>query len=444
MAARVLRLVGRPDLVEQPWFSTGAGRVEHVEEIDEAVARWIGERDRDTVLAAFEAAEAAIAPVYDASDVLADPHLAAIGAIANVEGIKMPNVVARLSATPGEIRRAGGRQGEDTEAVLEELGVGGAELDALARGRSRVTVPPLTWLYVPADRPDRVEKALASAAHAVIVDLEDGVAPGAKADARANLASLLGVPREKPVYVRVNAGDADDLEAVAALDGLSGVLVPKVARPEDVPAIGLPVHCLIESAAGLEAAYAIASAPGVAGISLGESDLRSETGALEAGLDWARGRIVNAAVAAGLPRPPQSVYPQLHDDEGLARSCTRGRELGHLGRAAIHPAQLPIIEQAYLPTEEELERARATVERLEAAGAGTLGDGRSSSTPPCSARRSRLRPWPLRTERQHVQHQGGTHEEPAHTGARGLRSRAADHARALGRRLEQPPSPRGA
>ena len=189
-----------------------------------------------------------------------------------------------------------------------------------------------------------------------------------------NLASLLGVPREKPVYVRVNAGDADDLEAVASL-GLDGVLVPKVARPEDVPAIGLPVHCLIESAAGLEAAYAIACVSGVAGISLGESDLRSETGALEAGLDWARGRIVNAAVAAGLPRPPQSVYPQLHDDEGLARSCARGRELGHLGRAAIHPAQLPIIEQAYLPTEEELERALATVERLEAAGAGTLGDG---------------------------------------------------------------------
>lgn len=131
VAARVLRLVGRPDLVEQPWFSTGAGRVQHVEEIDQAVARWIGERDRDTVTAAFEAAEAAIAPVYDASDILADPQLAAIGAIANVQGIKMPNVIARLSATPGEIRRAGGKQGEDTKAVLEELGVGAAELERL-------------------------------------------------------------------------------------------------------------------------------------------------------------------------------------------------------------------------------------------------------------------------------------------------------------------------
>ena len=114
---------------------------------------------------------------------------------------------------------------------------------------------------------------------------------------------------------------------------------------------------------------------GVAGISLGESDLRSETGALEAGLDWARARIVNAAVAAGLPRPPQSVYPHVGDDDGLARSCARGRELGHLGRSAIHPSQLPIIEQAYLPTEEEVDRARATVERLESTGAGTLAGG---------------------------------------------------------------------
>ena len=124
VAVRVLRLVGRPDVVEQPWFATGAGRVEHVDEIDEAVARWIGDRDRDTVLAAFEAAEAAIAPIYDASDVLADPHLAAIGAIADVQGIKMPNLISRLSATPGEIRHAGGKHGVDTEAVLAELGVG--------------------------------------------------------------------------------------------------------------------------------------------------------------------------------------------------------------------------------------------------------------------------------------------------------------------------------
>lgn len=246
-------------------------------------------------------------------------------------------------------------------------------------------VPPLTWLYVPADRPDRIEKAIASAAHAVIVDLEDAVAPENKEAARRNVRELLGRPREKPISVRINSlrsslGEAD-LAALAGLEGVDGVHLPKLERPEEVHAVldllARPrrIHGLIETAAGVEAAFDLARS-GVAGISLGESDLRSQTGALEAGLDWARSRIVNAAVAAGLPRPPQSVYPRLNDDEGLARSCARGRELGHLGRSAIHPAQLRIIEQAYLPTGEELARARATVERLEQArGAATLEGG---------------------------------------------------------------------
>jgi citrate lyase subunit beta/citryl-CoA lyase len=248
-----------------------------------------------------------------------------------------------------------------------------------------VIVPPLTWLYVPGDRPDRVEKAIGSAAHAVIVDLEDGVAPESKEAARRNVRELLGRRREKPIYVRINSlrtttGDAD-LAALRGLEGIDGVHIPKLERPEEVEAaLGLlaeprPIHGLIETAVGVEAAYDIARS-GVAAISLGESDLRSETGALEAGLDWARSRIVNAAVAAGLPRPPQSVYPYLNDDEGLARSCVRGRELGHLGRSAIHPSQLPIIEQAYLPTDDEVARARATVERVEhVRGAATLAGG---------------------------------------------------------------------
>jgi citrate lyase subunit beta/citryl-CoA lyase len=227
-----------------------------------------------------------------------------------------------------------------------------------------VIVPPITWLYVPADRPDRVEKAIASRTHAVIVDLEDGVAPGSKAAARENLVTLLSDRREKPVFVRVNAGDDEDLGALAGL-AVDGVVVPKVSGPDDVPAIDLPIHCLIESALGLERAFEIACAPGVEGVLLGEADLRSQTGAHEAGLDWARARLVNAAVAAGLPRPPQSVYTQLTDREGLARSCARGRELGHLGRTAIHPSQLEVIERAYLPTSVELARARETIARLE-------------------------------------------------------------------------------
>ncbi|MGZ4390333.1 MAG: CaiB/BaiF CoA transferase family protein [Gaiellaceae bacterium] len=136
IADRVLRLVGRADLVEQPWFATGSGRAAHVDEIDDAVAAWIAARPRDEVLAAFDAAEAAIAPIYDARDILADPQLAALGAIVSLEDeelgpVKMTNVISRLSATPGEIRRTGGRHGADTAEVLGELGVSPDELARL-------------------------------------------------------------------------------------------------------------------------------------------------------------------------------------------------------------------------------------------------------------------------------------------------------------------------
>jgi citrate lyase subunit beta/citryl-CoA lyase len=201
----------------------------------------------------------------------------------------------------------------------------------------------------------------------VIVDLEDGVAAAAKSEARANLPGLLSGPQEKPVFVRV--ADVSDLDLVATLQ-IEGVILPKVERAADVP--DTPVLALIESALGVENAFEIASHPSVRGISLGESDLRSQTGALD--VDWARSRIVNAALAAGLPRPPQSVYPHVRDLDGLARSCRRGRELGHLGRSAIHPGQLPVIEQAYLPTDDEVAQARATIARLED-GVGTLDGG---------------------------------------------------------------------
>ena len=136
IAERVLRLVGRPDLAEKPWFASGSGRAAHVDEIDDAVGAWIASRPLAEVLAAFESAEAAITPVYDARDILADPQLRAIDAIITVDDpelgpIKMTNVISRLSETPGEIRMTGRRHGADTEAVLVELGVSAEELERL-------------------------------------------------------------------------------------------------------------------------------------------------------------------------------------------------------------------------------------------------------------------------------------------------------------------------
>ena len=140
IAARIMRLVGRPDLVDEAWFATGHGRVEHADEIDAAVAAWIGARSRDEVLAAFDEAEAAAAAVYDAADILADPHLRETGAFATVEDgelgpIVMTGPIARLSSTPAAIRFAGGRHGADTDRVLGELGLPSTELEDLRRRR---------------------------------------------------------------------------------------------------------------------------------------------------------------------------------------------------------------------------------------------------------------------------------------------------------------------
>jgi citrate lyase subunit beta/citryl-CoA lyase len=251
----------------------------------------------------------------------------------------------------------------------------------------------LTWLYVPGDRPDRFAKAVASGADTVILDLEDAVHPTRKAYARSAVAEFCAHRHEVPVQVRINAlGSAEaaaDLAAVAGAAGLAGLRLPKVQSPDEVVGVatGLPgeveVHCLIESALGVEQAYAIATAhPAVTSIALGEADLRADLGMSDdAGLAYARGRVVLAARAAGLPAPAMSVYPDVRDLDGLAVSCRTGRSLGFVGRAAIHPRQLPVIVEAFRPSLRERERAEEILAALDAsaaAGRGTavLPDGR--------------------------------------------------------------------
>lgn len=244
---------------------------------------------------------------------------------------------------------------------------------------------PLTALYVPGDRPDRWEKAIAAGADVVIIDLEDAVAATRKDEARESLAALPAVS-DPMLQVRVNArGTAwhdADLGAVAALPVEVGVRVPKVQSADEVEAIAerigdRDIHALIESALGVERAFEIASA-GVASIGLGEADLRSQLGLArgphgEPGLLWARSRIVNAAAAAGIAPPMMSVYPDITDVDGLSISCATGRALGFVGRTAIHPAQLAAIVAAFTPTPDEIARAREVVSRVAEAAADGVG-----------------------------------------------------------------------
>ncbi len=241
----------------------------------------------------------------------------------------------------------------------------------------------LTWLYVPGDRPERFAKALSSGADAVIIDLEDAVALSRKDYARSAVAEFLSAPHEVPVFVRVNEfgslGYFADLSAVGALPGAAGLRLPKVDSPAQVTrTAGLtakPLHCLIESALGLEAAYTIASAhASVAGIGLGEADLRSDLGvSSEAGLLYARRRSGVAARAAGLEPPMMSVYSNLSDVDGLRASCAEGRALGFVGRAALHPKQLPAIVEGFRPHEGEVAAAAALLAAVAGAAATETG-----------------------------------------------------------------------
>ncbi|MFJ4830924.1 HpcH/HpaI aldolase/citrate lyase family protein [Streptomyces sp. NPDC088747] len=257
-----------------------------------------------------------------------------------------------------------------------------------------MTAPPfpLTWLYVPGDRPETVAKALVSGADVVLVDLEDAVAPDRKEYARAATAELLCEPPPVPVHVRVNALDGPyaeaDLKTLSPLPGLSGLRLPKVTSPAEVVRVAeaapssdggaIPLYALLETALGVEQAFAVATSHrALRGIALGEADLRADLGVRgDAGLDWSRARVVVAARAAGLAPPVQSVHPDVRDLDGLAASCTHGRDLGFLGRTAIHPRQLPVIERAYLPAPEEIERAEAVLKAAAAdPGAQALPDG---------------------------------------------------------------------
>ena len=228
-------------------------------------------------------------------------------------------------------------------------------------------------LYVPGHRPDRIDRAYASEADAVILDLEDAVPVSQKGYAREVVAGVTARATPKPTYVRVNSMLSglceDDVRAVAG-EGLAGVRLAKVGHPNEVKrverllaeaACDAVIHPLVETAQALEMALPLATAsPAVGMLGLGESDLRADlrTAAEGPTMDACRTRIIIASRAARLPSPCQSVYPEVRDLDGLARSSRHGKQLGFIGRMAIHPDQLPVIHEVYTPTPDEIAQAR--------------------------------------------------------------------------------------
>lgn len=126
IAERVMRLVGHPEVIDKPWFASGAGRAEHADLLDDHVGRWVADRTRGQVMAAFAEAGAAVAPVYSAADIVADPQVQAREMLIRVEdetlgSLLQHNVLFRMSDTPGSIRSTGPAHAADTDEVLHEL-----------------------------------------------------------------------------------------------------------------------------------------------------------------------------------------------------------------------------------------------------------------------------------------------------------------------------------
>ncbi|MFC9971111.1 HpcH/HpaI aldolase/citrate lyase family protein [Spirillospora sp. NPDC127200] len=250
-------------------------------------------------------------------------------------------------------------------------------------------------LYVPGDAPGKLATAVRRDADELIIDLEDAVPPAAKDGARRAVAAWLGGRGDAPgprLWVRINAGAVGvrDVRAVA-LPGVAGVCVAKtetVRQLEELDGLltglekerglhGLGVVPLLESADAVLNAPALARAPRVVRLQLGEADLCADLG-VEPGPDGrelllARSRIVLASAAARIRPPVAPVSTDFRDPRALRASTLAFKRLGFRGRACVHPAQLPVVNEVFTPSPEEIARARDLVARHDAAMADGSG-----------------------------------------------------------------------
>lgn len=241
-------------------------------------------------------------------------------------------------------------------------------------------------LFVPGDRPDRMVKAAASGADALILDLEDSVVAEKKTEARRAVAAFLAGRRALPIFVRIdNASAEQDLAAIVPAKP-DGIVLPKADGGKAVAQLDQRLAGLGDSAARIlpiatETAGAIfalgsygAASRRLCGLSWGVEDLSAAVGAVTAReadgrytplFETVRALALFAASAAGVPAI-ETIYPALDDEEGLKAYAERGRRDGFTGMLAIHPAQIAIINKAFTPSTTEVAWARRVVEAFAA------------------------------------------------------------------------------
>jgi citrate lyase subunit beta / citryl-CoA lyase len=231
---------------------------------------------------------------------------------------------------------------------------------------SAVIAATRTFLFVPANRLDRFDKAAAAGADVVILDLEDAVAPAEKQQARDHVRNWLC--RGNTAMVRINAAQtewyADDVRAIA--DCAAAIMVPKTEHPDHIRRVtasapGVAIVPLVETAKGIAAVAEICSAPNVVRLAFGSIDL-----AVQLGVDsndreallFARSALVASSAAAGLAAPIDGATTAIHDIERTSEDTSHARRLGMLAKMCIHPAQVATVRAAYAPSGEDLAWAR--------------------------------------------------------------------------------------
>jgi citrate lyase subunit beta/citryl-CoA lyase len=249
-----------------------------------------------------------------------------------------------------------------------------------------------SYLFVPASRPERFDKACSAGAGAVIVDLEDAVPADAKLTARRALEAWIGAASPSvPVLVRVNAADTEWFTGDLAMcrgagERLGGIVLPKAERAADIEraASAAPVYPLIESAAGIAALETLARGPRVQRLMFGSIDFALDLGITDEreGLLLFRSHIVLASRLAGLPAPVDGVTTAIDDDGRITGDARYARSLGFGGKLCIHPRQLSAVHAAFSASAGDIAWARRVLDAAQASnGAAVALDGRMIDRP---------------------------------------------------------------
>jgi citrate lyase subunit beta/citryl-CoA lyase len=246
-----------------------------------------------------------------------------------------------------------------------------------------------SFLFVPADRPDRFEKASASGADVVVLDLEDAVPANSRDEARANVRAWLDAGHR--AVVRINAyGTADyekDVEAMAGCD--FGAMLAKTVSPVDATAVravlgeGIPLIALVESASGILAAPMIAAVPGVVRLAFGSIDYAAELGLdlqLRDSLLFAQSALIVASAAAGISSPIDGVTTNFASADAVREDATHGRRLGFSGKLCIHPNQIEPVHASYAPSDADVAWAQQIL-AVATSGAATQLNGEMVDAP---------------------------------------------------------------